>query len=139
MNEKVLKKLDEILEMEVSGVSRYLHYSLMITGPNRIPIVKFFRDQAQEALDHAAIIGEKIAALAGHPSLRSKPVPESNKHGVLEILSESLEFERQGLQLYKELLSLIDGDIALEELARGFIRLEQEHIEEVEKMLKVSK
>lgn len=138
MADKILKKLDEILEMEISGVSRYLHYSLMITGPNRIPIVKFFRDQAQEALNHASIVGEKITALGGHPSLRSKPVPETNKHGVLEILSESLEFERQGLQLYKDLLDIVGDNVALEELARSFIRLEQEHIEEVEKMLKVS-
>jgi bacterioferritin len=134
--QKVLKLLDEILETELSGVSRYLHYSLMITGPNRIPIVKFFRDQANEALQHAAIVGEKITALGGHPSLRVSPVPESHKHGVLEILEESLAFERQGLRLYQELLEIVENDIALEEMLREFCRTEQEHIEEVEKMLR---
>ncbi len=133
--DEIVKKLDEILESEVSGVVRYLHYSLMIKGPNRIPIVKFFRDQATEAFDHAAIIGEKITAFGGHPSLKVQPVKEGNKHDVMDILRESLEHERHAVQLYSELLELSGKDVALEELAREMIRLEVEHIEEVEKML----
>lgn len=133
--DEILKRLDEILEMELSGVPRYLHYSLMITGPNRIPIVKWFRDQAMEGFNHASIIGEKITSLGGHPSIKVKQPPETNSHGVLEILQESLEFEKQGLKMYQELLQICEEDIALEELLRSFIRNEQEHVDEVEKML----
>ncbi|MCO5143060.1 MAG: bacterioferritin [Oligoflexia bacterium] len=134
-NKKLMEKLNEILEMEISGVVRYLHYSLMIKGPNRIPIVKFFRDQATESFDHASIIGEKITSFGGHPTLKVKPVSESNKHDVMDILKESLEHERHSVVLYRELLDLCEDDIALEELARELIRTEVEHIEEVEKML----
>ena len=134
-NEAVVKKLDEILESEVSGIVRYLHYSLRIKGPNRIPIVKFFRDQATEAFDHAAIIGEKITSLGGHPSLKVNPIKESNRHDVMDILKESLEHEKHAVQLYKDLLGLCGDNIALEELAREMIRTEVEHIEEVEKMI----
>jgi bacterioferritin len=132
---EIVKKLNEILESEVSGVVRYLHYSLMIKGPNRIPIVKFFQDQATEAFQHSAVIGEKITAFGGHPSLRVKPVSESNKHDVMDILRESLDHEREAVGLYSELLALCGDNIALEELARDMIRQEVEHIEEVEKML----
>lgn len=134
-NQALLKTLDEILEMEISGVVRYLHYSLMIKGPNRIPIVKFFRDQANESFAHAAIIGEKITAFGGHPSLKVTPVPESNKHDVMDILRESLEHEKHSVKLYTDLLEQCGSDVALEELAREMIRNEVEHIEEVEKML----
>jgi bacterioferritin len=134
-NTAVIKKLDEILEAEISGVVRYLHYSLMIKGPNRIPIVKFFRDQATEAFDHAAIIGEKITSLGGHPSLTVTPIKESNRHDVMDILKESLEHERHAAGLYRQLLDLCGDNIALEELCREMIRLEVEHIEEVEKMI----
>lgn len=133
--QEILKKLDEILESEISGVVRYLHYSLMVKGPNRIPIVKFFRDQATEAFDHAAVIGEKITAFGGHPSLKVEAIKEGDKHDVLDILRESLEHEKKAVQLYTELLKLSGEDVALEELAREMIRLEVEHIEEVEKML----
>ena len=134
----VLAKLDKILEAELSGVVRYLHYSFMIFGPNRIPITKWFRDHATEGMAHAVIIGEKITALGGHPSLKVKPVPETNNHNVMEILKESLVFEKENIALYHELLGAVGNDVALEELVRDLILQETEHIEEVEKMIKTS-
>jgi len=130
-----IDRLNEIIEMEISGVVRYLHYSFMIRGPNRIPIVKFFRDQAAESLDHATQIGEKLTALGGHPSLKVKPVPETNKHAVMDILKESLEFEKLGLSMYENMLPLCEANVALDEMIREFVRTETDHIEEVEKML----
>ncbi len=136
---KVIDRLNKILESEISGVVRYLHYALMVTGPNRIPIVKWFHEQANEAFAHASIIGEKITAFGGHPSLRVHSVPETKNHNVLELLKESLEFEAQALQMYKDILPLVGDDIALEELIRDMVRKETEHIEEATKMLHVEK
>ena len=135
MNKNIVDLLNEILEMEASGVIRYLHYALMIKGPNRIPIVKWFHEQANEGYQHASTIGEKITALGGHPSLKVTPVPETKTHKVLDILKESLDFERSALEKYKEVLKYVDNDVALEELIRSMIRMETEHIEEVLKML----
>jgi len=120
----------------MSGIARYLHYSFMIMGHNRIPIQKWFRDQAQEAMDHTVIIGEKITSLGGHPTLVHQKVEETHNHNVDAILKESLQFEEVALNLYKELVTLSGNDIALEELAREFVRNETEHTEEVKKMLK---
>lgn len=130
----VLETLDKILEAELSGIVRYLHYSFMVFGANRIPITKWFRDHATEGFTHATIIGEKITALGGHPSLKVKPVPESNKHNLMDILKESLEYEKEALNLYYDLLNLVQDNIPLEELVRGLIKEETEHMEEVEKM-----
>ena len=135
--EKVVAHLDKILEGELSGVVRYLHYSFMVFGPNRIPITKWFRDHAIEGFNHAVIIGEKITALGGHPSIKVQPVPETNKHNVLEILKEGMAFEKASLSQYLGMLSEVEGEVALEELIRQLIREETEHIEEVEKMTRV--
>ena len=43
---KAIDVLRSIMEFELAGVVRYTHYALMITGPNRIPIVDFFKAQA---------------------------------------------------------------------------------------------
>ncbi len=136
-NQQLIKTLDAILEAELSGVVRYLHYSFMIYGPNRIPITKWFREHALEAFQHAVSIGEQITSLGGHPSLKVQPVPETNKHNVLDILREGLDYEKQALELYKGLLEMVDGDVALEELVRKLIADETEHIYEVEKMVRV--
>jgi bacterioferritin len=131
--------LNKVLESEISGVVRYLHYALMVVGPNRIPIVKWFHDQANEAYAHASIIGEKITAFGGHPSLRVAGVPETKSHNVLELLKESLQFEAQALEMYKDILNHVGDDVALEELVREMVRKETEHIEEATKMLHIEK
>ncbi len=54
-------------------------------------------------------------------------------------MKECLKFEEAGLALYKKLVVLAGDDIALEELAREFVRTETEHVDEVKKMLKTAK
>ena len=135
---KTLALLDKLLEAELSGVVRYLHYSFMIFGPNRIPITKWFRDHSLEGMQHAVKVGEKITALGGHPSLKLKPVPEPNKPNVMDILTEGLEYEKETLKLYYELLESAHGDVPLEEMARGLIQDETDHVEEVEKMIRTA-
>ena len=39
--EAVITKLNSILEIELAGVVRYTHYSLMIFGHARIPIISW--------------------------------------------------------------------------------------------------
>jgi bacterioferritin len=128
--------LHKIFQAEMSGVIRYLHFSFMIMGHNRIPIQKWFRDQANESQAHAVTIGEKITSFGGHPPIVSATFEESNRHSPHELLQESLSFELQGLALYKDLVKLAGDDIALEELAREFVRTETEHVDEVRKMLR---
>ena len=135
-NQDTMDCMIQIFQAEMAGIIRYLHYSFMIMGHNRIPIQKWFRDQAQESMGHATIIGEKITSLGGHPPLVSARVEESNVHSVDQILQESLKFEEETLNLYKKLVTLSGDDIALEELAREFVRAETEHMDEVRKMIR---
>jgi bacterioferritin len=131
----VMSCLHEIFQEEMAGVVRYLHYSFMIMGHNRIPIQKWFRDQATESMTHAIVIGEKITALGGHPPMVTGIPEETDEHRVDRILMESLTHEEHGLSLYKKLVALSADDIALEELARQMVRDETDHIDEVKKML----
>lgn len=135
-SKEVMNCLNKIFQAEMSGIIRYLHYSFMIMGHNRIPIQKWFRDQAQESAGHATTIGEKITSYGGHPPLVSASVEETHQHSVQALLTESLRFELESLQLYRELVRLAGEDIALEELAREFVKQETEHVDEVRKMLR---
>jgi bacterioferritin len=129
--------LDTILENELAGVVRYMHYSFMIYGHNRIPIQKWFREQADEGLKHAEEAGELITSLGSHPSLKIGKLVESHKHSIEAILSESLEHETESLAAYEKLFELSkDEHIVLEEYARRMIQQEQLHIWEVQKMMR---
>lgn len=135
--EKVIDTLNRILEFELAGVVRYTHYSLMIFGHTRIPIVGWLREQATESLTHASQAGEHITTLGGHPSLKIASLLETHKHTINDILLESLDHERTQLENYKELLRLVTGDsIYLEEYARQMITDEETHCSEVEKMIR---
>lgn len=134
----VLDRLNHILEMELSGVVRYTHYSLMVFGYNRLPIVKWLRDQATEALTHAQEAGEMITTLGEHPSLLIGPLLETHNHDIGALLKESLESELASLKEYKALLSLVTGkSVLLEEYARKMITAEEIHASEVNKMLRM--
>jgi bacterioferritin len=135
---EVMDTLSKIFQAEMAGIIRYLHYSFMIMGHNRIPIQKWFRDNANEASAHAITIGEKITSLGGHPPVISSKVEEMNNHSVQGLLEESLKYEMETLEMYKKLVSLCGDDIALEEMARELVRTEQEHVDEVQKMLRSS-
>jgi len=133
----VVATLNRILETELAGVVRYTHYSLMIFGYNRIPIVSWMRAQATESLSHAQEAGEKITHLEEHPSLAIGPLLETHRHDIGDILREALEHEKGGLADYRDLLRLVEGrSTFLEEYARQMIFQEEAHVGEVEKMLR---
>lgn len=135
--EKVVEVLNRILESELAGVVRYTHYSFLVFGFGRIPIVAWLRQQADESLVHAQQAGEWITTLGAYPSLAIGPLLDSHIFDIASILRESLEAEKVALDLYRELLALTeDRSVALEEYARQMIHVEELHAGEVDKMLR---
>jgi len=129
--------LNRILEAELAGVVRYTHYSFLVFGFGRIPIVSWLNTQADESLMHARTAGEWITTLGAYPSLAIGPLLDSHQHDIGAMLRESLEAERSALKLYRDLLELVaDRSVALEEYARDMIRIEETHLAEVDKMLR---
>jgi len=134
---EVVNLLNRILEQELAGVVRYTHYSLLIFGYNRIPIVSWLRDQANESLLHAQQAGEMITLLGAYPSLAIGPLLDNHKHDVGDIMREAMEAEDVALTLYKELLGHVEGrSVMLEEYARRMIYAEELHAGDVDKMLR---
>jgi len=129
--------LNEIMEYELAGVVRYTHSSMMVSGPYRLPIVTFLKEQAAESLMHAQLAGEKIAGLDGHPSQKIAKIQETNRHTIKDILEESLQHELHALSLYKKLLTSVENkSVYLEEYARSQIGEEEQHSLELKIMLK---
>ena len=133
----VTEILNRIMEYELAGVVRYTHYSLMVTGPHRLPIVDFLKEQANESLVHAQQAGEILTGLEGHPSQKIANIEETNQHSIRDILKESLEHESHALSLYVKLLDAVENaSVYLEEYARNMIGQEEQHVIELKKMLR---
>src|SRR6476619_4472763 len=129
--QSAIEILNRIMELELAGVVRYTHYSLMVFGYNRIPIVSWLKGNGDESLMHAQKAGEFVTMLGGHPSLKIGALLETHKHDIGDILRESLEQEKSTLEAYYELLGVAEGrSVALEEYAREMILLEEMHLDE---------
>ena len=136
-NDVILETLNKILEHELAGVVRYTHYSLMVVGHNRIPIIGWLQSQSTESLAHAQEVGEHITTLGGHPSLKIADLLETSKHSINDILIEAMEHEKIQLGLYYKLMEqTANKSVWLEEYARKLIVEEEAHISEISKMLK---
>ena len=135
--ERAVKLLNRILEQELAGVVRYTHYSFLVFGFGRIPIVSWLRAQADEALAHAHLAGEMVTQLGAYPSLAIGELLDSHEHDIAAMLRESLKTEEQALALYKDLLKAVEGrSVMLEEYARQMIFAEEQHAGDVNKMLR---
>src|ERR1700689_5613436 len=107
--QRVVEVLNRILESELAGVVRYTHYSFLVYGYNRIPIVSWLREQATESLTHAQLAGEMITHLGEYPSLGIGRLLDSHQTDIGKILVESMEHEAAALKLYKQVLAAGSG------------------------------
>src|SRR5512134_3583441 len=116
VRKEIIDTLNKILEMELAGAVHYTHYSFMVFGYNRIPIVKWLEEQANESMAHARAAGEMVTQLGSHPSLAIGPLLETHKHDIGDILRESLGHEKATLVYYENLLKMVQGEnVMLEE------------------------
>jgi bacterioferritin len=131
-----VKMLNKILEMGLATVVYYTHYAFMIYGHARIPIRSWFNQQATESLTHAQEAGDLIVHLGQRPQMGIAPLSKTHHNTIDEILTEAVEREENGVQLYRNLLDLIKNkSTVLEEYATRLIAAEAMHVSEMRLML----
>ena len=134
---KTVSILNDIMKYELAGVVKYTHFALMVTGPNRLTLDKFFKEQSGESLLHAQQAGEILTGLGGHPSQSIPNIKETNKHSVKDLLMESLSHEEKAIALYRDLLGCSENkSLYIEEYAREMVKTEEIHSIEIKKLLK---
>jgi bacterioferritin len=134
MNNGLIKKLNEILAHEWTGVAQYAQQAFMVRGLWREAYAGFFNHGAEESFGHAKKIGEKIVALGGIPTIERNKVKQSDD--LREMLEHALEFERTAVRHYAEALELAADDRPLVVLLEDLILEEQDGVDEIEKLLR---
>lgn len=133
---RVTQALNDAMNLEIEGAIEYLYLSFNVFGHSRKLLQGFLREQAQEGMDHATKMAEKVTALGGTPELKVQIHHKPERLTSRQVLARGLEREKRALELYSAALPLAEDDIALEDLLRSQISSEQEHCEEVEKLLR---
>ena len=132
-NAELIDSLNRALGLELAGVIQYLQHSFLVTGPEREVFRGFFRDLSGEARDHAGMLGDKIVALGGVPTVEPGEIRQSTNLG--EMLRQDLELERTALEAYTAAWrACTDAELATRFLLEERIASEQRHVEEFEKL-----
>jgi len=130
---ELVENLNKALSLELAGVIQYSQHSYLVTGKDREIFKDYFRDQAEEAQDHAESLGDKIVALGGLPTVEPAMIRQSAE--VEEMLKQDLELEREAMAAYMAAwASCDDNDLPQKFWLEERIADEQLHIEELEKL-----
>lgn len=130
---ELVENLNKALSLELAGVIQYSQHSYLVTGTDREVFKDWFRDQAEEAQDHAETLGDKIVALGGTPAVEPAMIRQSVE--LEEMLKQDLELEREAIAAYMAAWAACDdNDLPQKFWLEGQISDEQMHIEELEKL-----
>jgi bacterioferritin len=132
-NTALIDSLNRVLGMELSAVIQYMQHSFLVTGREREVYRSWFRDQSDEAHDHAEMLGDKIVALGGVPTVEPGEIRQATD--LAEMLRQDLELERAAMQAYMEAWRACgDTELPTKFLLEERIAQEQRHVEELEKL-----
>ncbi|MCS6850356.1 MAG: ferritin-like domain-containing protein [Gemmataceae bacterium] len=130
---KVIDKLNAIVRWEWTGIVQYTQHSFLVQDLWREVYASFFRKSAEESMKHCRLIGDKIVALGGVPTVERAEIRQSTD--LREMLRFNLEFERKAVQLYTEALELAQDNHPLRILLEDLLLEEQSGVEELEKLM----
>jgi bacterioferritin len=130
---ELIENLNKALSLELAGIIQYSQHSYLVTGVEREIYKEFFREQSEEARNHALFLGDKLIALGGVPTVEPAMIRQSID--LKEMLKQDLELEREALTVYMQAWdSCGDEDLPTRFWLEGQIAEEQLHVEELEKL-----
>ena len=130
---ELVENLNKALSLELAGVIQYSQHSYLVTGTEREVYRDFFREMADEAQKHAHVLGDKVVALGGTPTVEPAMIRQSVE--LKKMLAQGLELEREAIGAYMAAWSSCDdSDLPQKFWIEGQIAEEQMHIEELEKL-----
>lgn len=130
---ELVENLNKALSYELAGIIQYSQHSYLVTGKDREVFKDFFRDMAEEAQKHAEVVGDKVVALGGIPTVEPAMIRQSVN--IDEMLKQGLELEREAITAYMAAWAACDdNDLPQKFWLEGQIADEQMHIEELEKL-----
>ena len=135
--QKVIDELNKALSLEYASVIQGLQHSFLVQGLFRESIAPMLRDHAEESFKHAKILGDKIVALGGLPTVEPAPVKQASD--LVEMLKQDLALAREVYEHYESLLKMVQDDTPLRIMVENFVETEKKDCEELEKLLEIRK
>lgn len=132
----LLDKLNAMLQQEHACMIRYATHAAVVTGPNAEAVSARLKEISGDEMEHAATLRDRIVSLGGKPTMEIHEKDLIEAYDLAAILKVNMLEEADAIKHYTEILQMIpENDVILYEAIRDIIADEQEHLEELTRLL----
>jgi len=139
---EVIRLLNEALATEWVCVLRYYRHYFMASGMLADSVKAEFLEHAQQELEHANMISERIVQLGGEPDLDPATLAVRSHaeyrpgHDLRDMVKEDLIAERIAIDSYREMINHIgDRDTTTKRVLEHVLAQEEEHANDMADLL----
>lgn len=134
--EQLIAKLNSMLSQEHACAIRYATHAAVITGPASESIKARLKEIAGDEVEHAEKLRDRIVALGGKPTMNINLDDLKEAYDLQTMLKINMREESDAIRDYTAILEMIpENDVILYETIREIIEGEQEHLEELSKLM----
>jgi bacterioferritin len=130
-NPELVEALNDVLSWELAGIIQNLNHSMMITGLHRLEYKEFFEDNSEENREHAELVGNKITAFGGIPTVEPARIRQATS--LADMLEAGLALEEEAMEAWLHALDVAektDVNAGTKFWLEDMIGEEQEHIDD---------
>lgn len=140
--EQACALLNEALASEILCVLRYRHHQVIAKGINYPQVAAEFKEHAEEEMDHALKLAERIDQLGGDPdmnpaTINKRSATEYGSSGdLITLIREDLVAERVAIDVYRRMITWFgDADPTTRRLLEHILADEEEHATDLADLL----
>jgi bacterioferritin len=140
--EKVLQLLNEALATEIVCTLRYRHDYFVARGLKAKVAAAEFLEHANQELEHADLLCERIVQLGGEPDLNPETLTKRSHaeyrlgKTLEEMIRENLVAERIAIDSYREMALFVgEDDPTTRRMLESILAVEEEHADDLADLL----
>ena len=139
---RVIEVLNEVVATELVCYLRYKHHYFMATGMHGQAVASEFLEHANDELQHADTVAERITQLGGRPNLDPNGL-HTRSHAqyvegrtLEEMIREDLVAERIAIETYNEIVRWLgEDDVTSRRIIEDILGVEEEHADDMKNLL----
>jgi len=126
-NQALIDGLNGDLAREYAAAIQYIQHAAMMTGAQYMKITEEMLVHADEEIEHAKQISDRINYLGGVPTVEVVPMKTSSDSA--EMIVQDKEFEEEAIRRYKERIKQAKelGDVGTKKILMEILSDEEEH------------
>ena len=131
--DKVIEVLNRAVTEELTALLQYMQHHYLYQGSNSPSVRDLLRKFSMTEMKHAYVLGERIAALGGMPTIKPDPIKMPKKS--IDMIKADLEDEIKAVEDYKKWIKEVSEDPVSRLMLEKILGDEEEHVTDLQALL----